>query len=132
MAARKEIRVFLEERLLEAYEDGKLKYQFECIIGTDDHPTLPGKFQIFRKQKICRSVKYNAQMNYAMFFEADGKAIHQYHWNFALARVANQVASGAFGSHGCVRLKEEDVAVLFDWAPVGTPVNIFKSKPAKS
>ncbi|GAA5013437.1 hypothetical protein GCM10025794_01760 [Massilia kyonggiensis] len=30
-----------------------------------------------------------------------------------------------FGSHGCVRLCEEDARALFEWAPLGTTVEVF-------
>jgi lipoprotein-anchoring transpeptidase ErfK/SrfK len=65
-------------------------------------------------------------MNFAMFFSSDGKAIHQYHGILPLAvvRAAKSGVSDWFGSHGCVRLTEEDAKTLFDWTPIGTPVDI--------
>jgi hypothetical protein len=89
-------------------------------------PTVPGTFHISRKDRVHRSAKYNAQMNFAMFFSADGKAIHQYHGiaPLSLVRTLKSGVSDWFGSHGCVRLSEDDARALFDWTPIGTTVEI--------
>ena len=42
----------------------------------------------------------------------------------AARMVAMKSASDWFGSHGCVRLSEEDARTLFDWAPINTKVEI--------
>jgi L,D-transpeptidase catalytic domain len=61
-----------------------------------------------------------------MFFTHDGKAIHQYHGPapFWLVRGLKQDASDWFGSHGCVRLTEEDASTLYKWAPMHTRIII--------
>jgi lipoprotein-anchoring transpeptidase ErfK/SrfK len=79
-----------------------------------------------RKHAKYRSHTYNVPMNYAMFFTLDGKALHQYHGpGFGVVRAFKTSVSDWFGSHGCVRLREEDARTLFDWAPIGTTVNVF-------
>ena len=122
----KNIQVILTDQVLHAYQGSTLVYTFDCMTGSSDHPTIPGKFHVRRKDRIHRSAKYNAQMNYAMFFSPDGKAIHQYHGVFPLeaVRLAKSGLSDWFGSHGCVRLTEEDAKTLFDWTPIGTLVAI--------
>ncbi|MGC4091028.1 MAG: L,D-transpeptidase [Polyangiaceae bacterium] len=82
-------------------------------------------FHIFKKRAVYRSVTYNVQMNYAMFFTIDGKAIHQYHGAAPLSWVRT-FKSGIdwFGSHGCVRLTEANAAALFAWAPMSTAVEV--------
>jgi lipoprotein-anchoring transpeptidase ErfK/SrfK len=66
-------------------------------------------------------------MNYAMFFTTDGKALHQYHGAVPLnvVRTFRGKVSEWFGSHGCVRLSEADARALFEWAPLGTAVEVF-------
>lgn len=120
----KRIVVSLKEQYLEAYEDGRRIYRFPCMTGAEDHPTDPGVYKIFRKHEKYRSRAYDADMNYAMFFSQDGKAIHQYHGPFTLTRFMKGM-SDWFGSHGCVRLEESDARKLFDWAPKGTTVHIY-------
>ena len=123
--AGKRIVVDLTSQTLEALEGGQRVYQFDCVSGDSAHPTDKGTFKIVRKDRIHRSSKYNVQMNFAMFFTTDGKAIHQYHGLVPLA-VVRTLRSGSdwFGSHGCVRLTEEDAKTLFDWTPNGTIIEV--------
>ncbi|WP_426174579.1 L,D-transpeptidase family protein [Massilia sp. TWR1-2-2] len=61
------------------------------------------------------------------FFTLDGKALHQYDGIVPL-RVVRTVRNGIsewFGSHGCVRLTHADAKALYEWAPLGTTVNVF-------
>ncbi|MFZ5890030.1 MAG: L,D-transpeptidase [Myxococcota bacterium] len=123
---KKRIVVDLQTQTLEAREGNVVIFKFICVTGDASHPTDPGVFHIFRKRKVHRSSKYNAQMNYAMFFTTDGKAIHQYHGVMPLS-VVRTLKSGVtdwLGSHGCVRLTEEDAKALFEWAPMSTTVEV--------
>ena len=122
----KRIVVNLEEQTLEAFEDDELIHQFICVTGDDDHPTDKGTFKIFRKQHPYRSKTYDVPMDYAMFFTEDGKALHQYHGPVPLTvvRAMRQGVSDWFGSHGCVRLQEEDAHTLYEWAPMNTKVTV--------
>jgi lipoprotein-anchoring transpeptidase ErfK/SrfK len=121
----KKIVVDLTNQTLEAIDAGQRVYQFDCVTGDSAHPTDKGTFKIFRKDRIHRSSKYNVQMNFAMFFTTDGKAIHQYHGLVPLAVVRTlRAGTDWFGSHGCIRLTEEDAKVLFDWAPNGTIIEV--------
>lgn len=55
-----------------------------------------------------------------------GKAIHQYHGPLPLS-VVRSMKKGVtdwFGSHGCVRLSEDDARALYASAPSGTVVHI--------
>ncbi|MBI4795239.1 MAG: L,D-transpeptidase [Deltaproteobacteria bacterium] len=83
----KHIVVNLEEQMVEAFEDDERVYQFICVTGDDDHPTDKGTFKIYRKQHPYRSKTYDVQMDYAMFFTQDGKALHQYHGPIPLSVV---------------------------------------------
>jgi lipoprotein-anchoring transpeptidase ErfK/SrfK len=124
--AAKRIEVSLGKQILEAFEGSKRVFVFDCVTGAEDHPTTAGSFSIFRKHHPHRSHKYDVQMNYAMFFTQDGKAIHQYH-GFAPLSVVRAMKKGVtewFGSHGCVRLTEEDARTLYQWTPVGTTVRV--------
>jgi lipoprotein-anchoring transpeptidase ErfK/SrfK len=123
----KHIFVNLEEQTVQAFEDDNFQvYDFICVTGDDDHPTDKGVFKIFRKQHPYRSKTYNVEMDYAMFFTEDGKALHQYHGPAPLevVRAMKQGVSEWFGSHGCVRLEEEAARTLYEWAPLGTQVTI--------
>ena len=123
----KVIKVDLTAQLVDAYDGGERIHRFECVSGDKDHPTDRGKFKVQRKYETYRSHTYNVQMNYAMFFTADGKALHQYHGAVPLTvvRTFRGRVTEWFGSHGCVRLCKEDARALFEWAPIGTAVEVF-------
>jgi lipoprotein-anchoring transpeptidase ErfK/SrfK len=121
----KKVIVSVTEQNLTAYDGALIVYDFDCVSGDDDHPTTKGKWKTYRKHKVYRSKKYNAQMNYAMFFNG-GEAIHQYHGfgSISLLKTLKKNVTGWIGSHGCVRLSENDAATLFQWALMGTTVEI--------
>ena len=123
--AKKTIKVYLANQILEAYDGSERVFRFECVTGDADHPTIPGKFIIDRQYKTYRSHQYKVQMNYAMFF-SHGKAIHQYHGFLPLPLVrASKSVTDLVGSHGCVRLSEADARALFDWTPRFTEVHVL-------
>lgn len=123
-SSQKRIEVSLRDQYLEAYEGERRVYRFPCMTGASDHPTTPGTFKIGRRLREHRSRKYDADMDFALFFSDDGKAIHQYHGPFTTVRFMKGM-SDWFGSHGCVRLEESDARTLFDWAVPGTSVHIY-------
>jgi lipoprotein-anchoring transpeptidase ErfK/SrfK len=123
------IRVHLTRQIVEVVEGSTLKFQFDCVTGDASHPTNRGQFRILRKPRDYRyrSHTYKVQMNYPLFFTADGKALHQYHGILPLTavRIARNNVSDWFGSHGCVRLDEPDARALFEWATIGRAVHVI-------
>jgi lipoprotein-anchoring transpeptidase ErfK/SrfK len=119
----KAILVDLDDQNLYAFNGPKLIFEFYCASGDRVHPTAtwPSLYKIFRKHEVYRSRTYNAQMDYAMFFTSDGKAIHQSNV-VGLTSVLKDIGLNQLGSHGCVRLSEENAKKLFSWAPMGTPI----------
>lgn len=124
--APKKIKVYLDQQIVEAYEGGERVFRFECVTGDKWGPTERGTFFIGRRYEDYRSVKYKVDMDWCMFFSADGKAFHQYHgaMNFSLMRTSKKHLTDMVGSRGCVRLREADAKALFHWTPEGTEVNI--------
>ena len=121
----KRIKVNLMSQTVEAYDGEQRIHQFECCSGDGAHPTDRGIFTVMRKVHPYTSHTYHVPMNYALFFTSDGKALHQYHGpGFEIVRMFKESVSDWFGSHGCVRLKEEDARTLYDWASVGTAVHV--------
>lgn len=123
---RKRIVVNLALQVLEAFEGKTRVFRFECVTGDGEHPTDRGTFHIGQKQQRYVSRTYSVPMNYAMFFTPDGKAVHQYHGPFPLGalRLARNHLGTWIGSHGCVRLSEDDARALFDWTPVGAQISV--------
>lgn len=124
--ARKKIKVYLDQQIVEAYEGEERIFRFECVTGDKWGPTERGTYFISLRHEDYRSRKYKVDMDWCMFFSADGKAFHQYHgsMNFNLMRATKKYVSDVVGSRGCVRLREADAKALFLWTPRGTEVNI--------
>ena len=117
----KRIEVNLSRQVLLAFDGATQVYSFDCVSGDDSHPTPLGYWRINRKHRHYVSHTYHVRMDYAMFFTTTGEAIHQSHLVGPLSYL-KMMGLGFVGSHGCVRLAEEDAATLFAWAPMGTPV----------
>ncbi|HMI88639.1 MAG TPA: L,D-transpeptidase [Polyangiaceae bacterium] len=127
-AGKKIIRIYLDQQKVEVWDGSTQLYAFDGVTGDADHPTEPGTFRVISKDKLHHSKKYDVDMHYALFFTADGKALHQYHGFVPLSLVRTAKAgSDWFGSHGCVRLTEEDAKTLYEWAPVGTVVQVHRT-----
>ena len=149
----KRIVVNLWRQVLVAFDGDNTVYTFDCVSGDRNHPTeeveesVSGvgtvntiigdvvKHRVLRKVRDCYSQKYDAEMPYALFFTHDGKAIHQ---GFAvgLLSLLKTAQIGNIGSHGCVRIADDNAAQLFTWTPVGTEVVIVghacNSSPSSS
>lgn len=125
----KVILVDLDDQNLYAYNGPKLIYEFYCASGDRVHPTTrwPSLHRVFRKHEVYRSRTYNAQMDYAMFFTTDGKAIHQSN-AVGLTSLLKDMGLNQLGSHGCVRLAEDNARTLFSWTPMNTPVFVDLEK----
>ena len=121
------IEVILSSQTLKAFDGPTVMHTFDCITGDADHPTDKGTFHVFLRDKTHVSSKYHVQMNYALFFTHDGKAIHQYHGPaFAFLRSLKLQGSDWVGSHGCVRLMEDDARTLYSWAHMNTTIVVKK------
>ena len=120
----KEIRVFIKEQVLIALEDGEEIHRFKVVTGSHGKETTVGKYKIFAKHEKYVSHTYGSNMPYTMFFSKDGKAIHGTRLA-TLRSYLHEYLNEAVGSKGCVGLTDKHAKILFDWAPVGTPVLIM-------
>ena len=126
-AAKKEIHVFINEQILVAYEDGEEIYSFDIVTGRDGKETTAGKYQIFRKHEKYTSKTYGSEMPYTMFFTEDGKAIHGTQMA-TLRSYLHSYLTESVGSQGCIGLTDDNAKVLFEWAPMGTPVIVVSEE----
>jgi lipoprotein-anchoring transpeptidase ErfK/SrfK len=100
-----------------AFEGSILIKSFVVSTGTYLHPTVTGQFYIYVKYlyaDMSGEGYYLPDVPYVMYFY-EGYGLHGTYWhsNFGYPM-----------SHGCVNFKTEDAGWLFDWASVGTLVNI--------
>jgi lipoprotein-anchoring transpeptidase ErfK/SrfK len=115
------IDVNLSTQTLVAYEGNTPVYDSLISGGTQDFPTITGQYRTYMKYEkqdmngyLLGYDYYLENVPYVMYFWGD-YAIHGTYWH------------NDFGypmSHGCVNASPEDAGWLYDWAPVGTMVNI--------
>ncbi len=122
---KKLVRVNLHEQKLYAYEGDKLVWSFNCVTGRKGHLTEPGKFLVFRKEEKHFSKKYKAEMPHSLFFSRDGKAIHAA-GKIDVEAALKRKGRDDVGSHGCVHLSPAHARTLFEWAGIGTVVEVVK------
>lgn len=100
-----------------AYQGNDLKKSFVVSTGTYRHPTVTGQYRIYvryRYSDMAGPGYYLPSVPYVMYFYK-GYGLHGTYWhnNF-----------GTPMSHGCINLTINDAGWLFNFASVGTTVNI--------
>lgn len=115
------IDVNLSTQTLTAYEGDSAVMTTLISSGTSSHPTVVGQFRTWLKHETQDMNGYLLGYNYyledvpdVMYFYQD-YAIHGAYWH------------NNFGnpmSHGCVNVNLTDADWLFNWAPMGTFVNV--------
>ncbi|MBI5931607.1 MAG: LysM peptidoglycan-binding domain-containing protein [Chloroflexi bacterium] len=113
----KQIIVNLSEQRIYAYENGVLMRAVTVSTGLPGTPTVTGDYRIYWKlnsQTMSGPGYYLPGVPWVMYFY-QGYAIHGTYWhnNF-----------GQPMSHGCVNLPTPEALWFFDWAEVGTPVQV--------
>lgn len=111
------IDVDLSRQTLYAYEGDALVNTFIVSTGTWQHPTVTGQYHVYVKYRYADMSGpgyYLADVPYVMYFY-QGYGLHGTYWhnNF-----------GTPMSHGCVNLETSNAGWLFNWASVGTLVNV--------
>lgn len=111
------IDVDLADQRVYAYQGTELVNNFLVSTGNWNTPTVTGQFPIYAKYPAADMIGlgyYLPNVPYVMYFFKD-YGLHGTYWhnNF-----------GTPMSHGCVNLRIEDAAWLFDWAVVGTTVYV--------
>lgn len=104
------IRVDLARQLLSVFRGGNEIGTTVVIYGTDGKDTPSGVFPIRGKERLHRSLAYDADMPFTLWLTADGVAIH-----------ASSVERGR-ATHGCVGVPEGFAEKLFAIARRGDPV----------
>jgi hypothetical protein len=85
----------------------------------------PGLFAIFHKAEVHKSSQFNSQLNYFMPFNM-GVGFHGLQGTGYYAHLGVRPSS-----HGCVRMRNEDVRELFKVCKIGTLVLAHKGKSAR-
>jgi lipoprotein-anchoring transpeptidase ErfK/SrfK len=111
------IDVDLSNQMVYAYEGDTIVNSFVVSTGTWIHPTVTGKYKIYiklRSGSMSGPGYYLPNVPYIMYFYKS-YGLHGTYWhnNF-----------GTPMSHGCVNLRTDDAAWLYNWSSLGTVVNV--------
>jgi len=113
------IDVDLSSQSVSAYEGKNVVNTFIVSTGTWQHPTVTGQYHIYVKYRYTDMAGpgyYLPDVPYTMYFY-DGYGLHGTYWHSNF---------GTPMSHGCINLRTEDAAWLYNWADVGTLVNVHE------
>jgi lipoprotein-anchoring transpeptidase ErfK/SrfK len=111
------IDVDLSQQRVYAYEGSVVVNSFIVSTGTWQHPTVTGQYHIYIKllyANMSGPGYYLPNVPYTMYFYK-GYALHGTYWHSNF---------GTPMSHGCVNLSIPDAEWLFNFASVGTLVNV--------
>lgn len=111
------IDVDLTHQMVYAYEGNTLVNSFLVSTGTWLHPTVTGQYHIYVKYRykdMSGPGYFLPNVPFTMFFY-QGYALHGTYWHSNF---------GTPMSHGCVNLSIPDSEWLYNWASVGTLVNV--------
>ena len=113
------IDVDLSDQLTYAYEGNQMVRSFLVSTGTWQYPTVTGQYRVYVKYRAADMSGpgyYLPDVPYVMYFYK-GYGLHGTYWhnNF-----------GTPMSHGCVNLSPDDAGWLFDFASIGTIVNVHQ------
>lgn len=111
------------KQMLFAWEGGKVVHQSKVSTGMKFAPTVLGSFKIRRKVPLTDMkgnyppyppYKIKDVPNIMYFYGA--YAIHGTYWHNSFGRRA---------SHGCVNVPVSSAAWLYNWADIGTRVEVY-------
>ncbi len=109
------IDVNLSAQRLTAYQGNAPVFSTLISGGLPRTPTVVGRFKIYSKLTSTRMTGSGYDLPnvpYAMYFYK-GYAVHGTYWHNNFGRPM---------SHGCVNMRTQDAAWLFNWASIGTTV----------
>ncbi len=111
------IDVDLTHQRLVAYEGSTPVHSVSVSTGLPGTPTVTGQYHIYvkyLKQLMYGPGYYLPDVPYVMYFY-EGYGIHGTYWHHNFGHPM---------SHGCVNAPTPDAQWLYEWAPVGTLVNV--------
>lgn len=111
------IDVDLTHQMTYAYEGDTVVNSFLVSTGTWQYPTVTGQYHIYVKYRytdMSGPGYFLPNVPYTMYFY-QGYALHGTYWHSNFGHPM---------SHGCVNLSTPDAGWLFNWASVGTLVNV--------
>jgi tetratricopeptide (TPR) repeat protein len=129
VAPRKRIVVSISKQKMQIYTNDQLLHTWVCSTGEPGRDTKPGHYKIQTKMPLAYSGAYDLDMPYWLGIYYAGSTENGIHGPPIQRANGQKMWSGLLGyriSFGCVILSDENVKTLYDWAPLGTPVDIVQ------
>jgi lipoprotein-anchoring transpeptidase ErfK/SrfK len=121
------------------FQNGVEVYNAAVMTGRPALPTPTGTYHVFAK--LSPTTFYSpwppgspywyppTHINYALKWRAGGYFLHDSWWHTVYGPGTNRwhydpVYGWQWGSHGCVAMPLKVAAWLYNWAPIGTTVQI--------
>lgn len=135
----KVILVVLSKQWMYVFQDGQEIGDQAVTTGQPSLPTPTGIYHIFLKKSPDtfhspwpKGSKYYyppTQVTYAMEWHSGGYFIHDSWWHTAYGPGTNgwhddPTYGWQWGSHGCISVPLQAAAWLYQWAPIGTTVDV--------
>ena len=118
------IEINLTQQHLYAYEGSQLVYSFVCSSGRAPSPTRTGEFRVQSKIPKAYGGTWNIWMPHWLGIYWAGSMENGIH-GLPLLPNGQTLWAGYLGqpiSYGCIVLGTYEAQLLYDWAPVDTPV----------
>ncbi len=135
----KVIVVSLREQTLRAYDNGQMVWWSYVTTGREELPSWPGlhyaTYKLYHTEFTSPEPKGSpfwyapTPINYAIAYAPNGFFLHDAWWRAEFGPDTNlphwDPAAFNGGSHGCINLPENNMAYLYDWTPIGTPIVVY-------
>jgi lipoprotein-anchoring transpeptidase ErfK/SrfK len=125
--ADKWIEVDVTNKVMTAWRGNVAENTFLVSAGAPNTPTVLGTYNIY--SKLVKQDMRGANADGTNYFQPDVEYVNYFYQSYAIHGNYWRPLSW-FGninsSHGCVGLPNTGAAWIYDWAPIGTPVNIHE------
>jgi LysM repeat protein len=125
-SANKLILVDISEQRMYVYQDGALLWNFVVSTGLPGRDTRPGTYSVLNKLPIAYAYTWGLTMPQWLGIYWAGSLQNGIH-ALPIQPDGSVLWAGWLGtpvSYGCIILSNEDALTLYNWAEVGTPVQI--------
>jgi len=123
----KRIEVSISQQRMYVYEGDRLIWNWVVSTGEPGRDTRTGHFSVLDKIPNAYASRWDLQMPYWLGIYYAGASENGIH-ALPILSSGQRLWEGYLGhrvSYGCVILGTEEARLLYDWASVGTPVDIY-------
>lgn len=126
----KRIVVSISEQRVIAYEDGAVKWDWRASTGIKSSPTWPGVYQVLEHHENAFAGNWQLWMpKFIGFYRPVPNSDFTNGFHGFPTRNGGQLlwesAIGTPVTYGCVLLNTQNIGLLYDWAEVGTVVEVL-------